>query len=55
MSCVRLKYELERLCVLINILKFSVYLPPVLTFCPHSVFMSCMDLRTNSDYFPIQH
>ena len=25
------------------------------TFCPHSVFMSCVDLKTNSDYFPIQH
>ena len=25
------------------------------TFCPHSVFMFCVDLRTNSDYFPIQH
>jgi hypothetical protein len=25
------------------------------TFCPHSVFVFCMDLRTNNDYFPIQH
>ena len=25
------------------------------TFCPHSVFVFCVDLRTNSDYFPIQH
>jgi hypothetical protein len=25
------------------------------TFCPHIVFMFCVDLRTNSDYFPIQH
>ena len=25
------------------------------TFCPHSVFMFCVDLRTNSDYFPTQH
>ena len=25
------------------------------TFCPYSVFVFCMDLRTNSDYFPIQH
>ena len=25
-------------------------------FCPHSVFMCfCVDLKTNSDYFPIQH
>ena len=24
-------------------------------FCPHSAFMFCVDLRTNSDYFPIQH
>jgi hypothetical protein len=27
-----------------------------LTFCPHSVFyVFCVDLRTNSDYFPIQY
>jgi len=26
--------------------------PHYSTFCPHSV---CVDLRTNSDYFPIQH
>jgi hypothetical protein len=25
------------------------------TFCPQTVFMFCVDLRTNSDYFPIQH
>jgi hypothetical protein len=25
------------------------------TFCPHSVFMFCVDLRTNSDYFTVQH
>jgi hypothetical protein len=25
------------------------------TFCPHSVFMFCVDLRTNSHYFPIKH
>jgi hypothetical protein len=25
------------------------------TFCPHSVFMFCVDLRTNSDYFTIQN
>jgi hypothetical protein len=25
------------------------------TFCPHSVFVFCVDLRTNSDYFPIQN
>jgi hypothetical protein len=25
------------------------------TFCPHSVFMFCVDLRTNSDYYLIQH
>jgi len=26
------------------------------TFCPHSVFdVFCVDLRTNSDYFPVQH
>lgn len=26
----------------------------ILTFCPHRVFMFCMDLRANSTYFPIQ-
>ena len=26
------------------------------TFCPHScIYMFCVDLRTNSDYFPVQH
>jgi len=25
------------------------------TFCPQSVFLFCMDLRTNSDYFPLQN
>ena len=26
------------------------------TFCPHCLFyLFCMYLRTNSDYFPIQH
>ena len=26
------------------------------TFCPHScIYMFCVDLRTNNDYFPIQH
>jgi hypothetical protein len=25
------------------------------TFCPHSVCVFCVDLRTNSDYCPIQH
>jgi len=25
------------------------------TFCPHSVFVFCVDLRKDSDYFPIQH
>ena len=26
------------------------------TFCPHScIYVFCVDLRTNSDYFPIQH
>ena len=34
---------------------------PVLTFgnsvfCPHScIYVFCVDLRTNSHYFPIQH
>jgi len=26
------------------------------TFCPHScIYVFCVDLRTNSDYFPVQH
>jgi len=25
------------------------------TFCPHSVYVFCVDMRTNSDYVPIQH
>jgi len=26
------------------------------TFCPHScIYVFCVDLRTNNDYFPIQH
>ena len=25
------------------------------TFCPHSVFVFCVDLRTNSNYFTVQH
>jgi hypothetical protein len=29
--------------------------PKNLTFCTHSVFVFCMDLRTNSDYFTVQH
>jgi hypothetical protein len=36
----------------------SFYVPPPLktpTFCPHSVFICCTDLRTNSDYFPTHH
>ena len=37
-----------------------LYVPPGLntnsTFCPHSViYVFCVDLRTNNDYFPIQH
>ena len=24
------------------------------TFCPHSVSVFCVDMRTNCDYFPIQ-
>jgi hypothetical protein len=25
------------------------------TFCPHCIYVFCVDLRTNSDYFPIHH
>jgi len=39
--------------------QWSLYEPPALTFthstfCPHScIYVFCVDLRTNSDYFPI--
>ena len=41
--------------------QWSLYIPPDLTFsnstfCPHScIYVFCVDLRTNSDHFPIQH
>jgi len=41
--------------------QWSLYVPPGLTlinstFCPHScIYVFCVDLRTNSDYFPIQY
>ena len=39
--------------------KWSLYVPPGLTLkiplSVHTVSLFCMDLRTNSDYFPIQH
>ena len=40
--------------------QWSLYVPPGLTFsnttfCPHCICVFCVDLRTNSDYFPIQH
>jgi hypothetical protein len=25
------------------------------TFCPQCIYVFCVDLRTNSDYFPLQH
>jgi len=40
---------------------WSLYVPPVLkftnsTFCPRQcIYVFCVDLRNNSDYFPIQH
>ena len=39
----------------------ELYIPAALTFsnstlCPHScIYVFCVDLRTDSDYFPIQH
>jgi hypothetical protein len=46
----------------------SLYAPPVVTICTTSfniqqfyvlptqcIYVFCVDLRTNSDYFPIQH
>jgi len=40
--------------------QWLLYVPPGFTltnptFCPHSVLMFCMDLRTNSDYLPMKH
>ena len=40
--------------------QWLLYVPSCLTlknstFCPHSVFTFCMELTTNSDYFPIRH
>jgi len=32
-----------------------VYFAVRSTFCPHRVFVFCVDLRTNSDYFTVQH
>ena len=36
------------------------YVPPGLTFsnstfCPQCIYVFCVDISTNSDYFPIQH
>ena len=40
--------------------QWSLYVPSGLTFSkptfyPHSIYVFCVDLRTNSVYFPIQH
>jgi len=41
--------------------QWSIYVPLRLkftnsTFCPHRyIYVFCVDLRTNSHYFPIQH
>jgi hypothetical protein len=38
--------------------RWSLYVPPGLTFYvlpTQCVYVFCVDLRTNSDYFPIQH
>jgi len=37
----------------------ALYVPPGLTlknctFCPHNVFVFCVDLKTNSDNFPTE-
>jgi len=44
-----------------NLLKPDLlYVPPVLTFrcsvfCPQCIYVFYVDLRTNSDYFSVQH
>ena len=51
---IKVRYELSKL-------QSSLYVPPGLTlknltFHPHScIYVFCVDLRTNSHYFPIQH
>jgi hypothetical protein len=50
----------RRVKALTLIAQWSLYIPPGLKFnssalCSHSVYDFCVDLRTNSDYFPIQH
>ena len=68
-ACVK-KAKLLQLNLAVHLLAISsepskaqwlLYVPPGLTFsnsafCPHTVFMCFfVDLRTNSDYYPIQH
>ena len=54
-------HYMYRTVVTICTAQWSLYVPPNLTpknatFCPHScICVFCVDLRTNSDYFPIQH
>ena len=54
-------HYMYRTVVTICTAQWSLYVPYSLTFsnctfCPHScIYVFCVDLRTNSDYFPIQH
>ena len=41
-----------RTVVIIRTAQWSLYVPPGPTQC---IYVFCVDLRTNSDYFPIQH
>jgi hypothetical protein len=52
--------EVLRLAQITPKAQWLLYVPPCLTFnnstfCPHSVFMFCVDLRTNSEYFTVQN
>ena len=59
--CTASGYCMYRTVVTIYTAQWSLYVPQGLThtnptYCPHScIYVFCVDLRTNSHYFPIQH
>ena len=55
-------FKVNKMLRIANLLKPKIlhYVPPALTyrnsvFCPKCIYVFCVDLRTNSGYFPIQH
>jgi hypothetical protein len=42
-------------CLLINLLKPTGYVMHQCTLCPHSIYVFCIYLRTNSDLCHLQH